>query len=168
MKKEEKKRILILILISVLILAIIWIFTKNTSKKAGALADQTSTTGENKTQQAVEEYNGPLTENNDDGTVKNISPILSQERKLDNYKISNIKLTKGANNVTRFSADVTNKSEQAQGSVKFDLVLLDKKGNELGRIPGVIIETKSGETIEIRSEINQDYVSAYDFKIVKK
>ena len=167
MKSEGKSKIIIFVIIIIAVLAIIWMVTRN---KGNNSADQGSTsTSKTSSESGVkeEEYTGPLTETKSDGVISNISPKLSKERKLDDYKISNIKLTKETSGITRFSADVTNKTDRNLGSTKIEVVLLDKVGNELGKIPGVIIATKPGETIEVRTEINQDYVSAYDFKIVK-
>ena len=167
MKSEGKSKILVIAIIVILVLAIIWIVTRNKGDNNGTQTDSSQTQTASQKEEKNEDYSGPLTETKD-GVISNISPKLSKERKLDDYKISNISLTKESNGITRFSADVTNKTDKNLGSTKIEVVLLDKKGNELGRIPGVIIATKPGETIEVRTEINQDFVSAYDFKIVKK
>ena len=168
MKSEGKTKILVIAIIIILVLAIIWIVTRNKGDNNGTQTDSSQSKTSSQTDDKNEDYSGPLTETKNDGVITNISPKLSKERKLDDYKISNISLTKETNGITRFSADVTNKTDRNLGSTKIEVVLLDKKGNELGRIPGVIIATKPGETIEVRTEINQDFVSAYDFKIVKK
>ena len=64
-------------------------------------------------------------------------------------------------------AFVTNNTGSDKDGFLVDVVLLAKDGSEIGRIPASITPTKAGETIQIRAKITENYINAYDFKLVK-
>ena len=158
MKANEKKGILILIVAVAIILVIVWAVVRGKNGSAGE-GQQASQGGKTKQTEVVQTL--------DDGSSVNVSNKLNADREAYGYEIKNIKFTEKGGETT-LTADVTNKTGSDQPGFLIDIVLLDKSGKELSRIPGIIVETQAGETIGLRAEITENYVNAYDLKIVKK
>ena len=51
---------------------------------------------------------------------------------------------------------------------KEDVIILDEKGNELGKVGGIVSPLEPSGTTQFNSSMTIDYSNAYDFKIVKK
>ena len=153
MKKQEKRLILILIIVSALIITIIWFVTRN---------KEDNNVGE--TTENVEQ--GEFTKVEADGTIVNTSEKLKQTKENLGFSITNINFMKKGNE-TILTARVTNNTGEAQGDFLGQLVLLDKRGNEIGRIPAMITETENGEAIDIETTITESYANAYDFRLEK-
>ena len=151
MKKKEKKMILILVLISIVIIAIVFGVTRGKGSK--------DTTVQNADQ-------GELTKVEADGTIVNTSEKLKEEKDQSGFTITNINFVKKGDETT-LSARITNNTGADQGSFFGKIILLDKNGNELGRIPVMVSETKAGEAIDIEASITESYANAYDFKLEK-
>lgn len=66
---------------------------------------------------------------------------------------------------TEISIKVTNNTQQDIPVTPIVLILLDKEGNEIVRLNGIINPTKVGESSKIYIGSSLDYVDAYDFKI---
>ena len=160
MKSGEKRGLLILILIAVLIIGAIWMMTK--SNKGGNDNRKESTEISQ-----VDASQGEFTKQEEDGTVVNTSEKLKENKVESGYEISNIGY-KEKDGETVLEADVTNMTGKDQGSFMADIVLLDKEGKEIGKIPVSITDMISGETIGIQAGITEKYANAYDFKIVKR
>ena len=153
MEGNEKKRKYIIIAVVVIIVAVL------------AIGIITSKMG-NKSEEAQKEES--IVEIKDDGTVQNKSNKVKEDREIKGFKVTNIDLIKDTNGNTILTADVTNETGKNQKGFLVEIILLDKEGKELGRIPGAIIETEAGETIELRSEITEDYINAYDIKLIER
>ena len=65
-------------------------------------------------------------------------------------------------------ADVENDTGKDIDVMLLDIILLDKNGNELTTIGGIIGELKDGEKQLLDSSVASDYANAYDFKVVIK
>ena len=156
MKKQEKRMLLILVIVSVLIITIIWFATRN---KENNNVGGTGTTTEN-----VEQ--GEFTKVEADGTIVNTSEKLKQTKENLGFSITNINFMKKGNE-TILTARVTNNTGEEQGDFLGQIVLLDKRGNEIGRIPAMITETENGEAIDIETTITESYANAYDFRLEK-
>ena len=154
MKKQEKRMLLILVIVSVLIITIIWFATRNKENN-----NVGGTTTEN-----VEQ--GEFTKVEADGTIVNTSEKLKQTKENLGFSITNINFVKRGNE-TILTARVTNNTGEAQGDFLGQIVLLDKSGNEIGRIPAMITETENGEAIDIETTITESYANAYDFRLEK-
>lgn len=151
MKKKEKRMILILILVSILIVGIVWLVTRpktNKSNASGSVAQ------------------GEFTKVDNEGTIVNTSEKINEDREELGFSITNVKLEE-KNGETIISARITNKTESNQESFFGNIVLFDKQGNEIGRIPTMVSETQKGESIDIEASITESYVNAYDFKLEK-
>lgn len=153
MKKQEKRMLLILVIVSVLIITIIWFATRNKEN------NNVGGTTEN-----VEQ--GEFTKVEADGTIVNTSEKLKQTKENLGFSITNINFMKKGNE-TILTARVTNNTGEAQGDFLGQIVLLDKRGNETGRIPAMITETENGEAIDIETTITESYANAYDFRLEK-
>ncbi len=154
MKKQEKRMLLILVIVSVLIITIIWFAARNKENN-----NVGGTTTEN-----VEQ--GEFTKVEADGTIVNTSEKLKQTKENLGFSITNINFVKRGNE-TILTARVTNNTGEAQGDFLGQIVLLDKRGNEIGRIPAMITETENGEAIDIETTITESYANAYDFRLEK-
>ena len=153
MKKQEKRMLLILVIVSALIITIVWFATRNKEN------NNVGGTTEN-----VEQ--GEFTKVEADGTIVNTSEKLKQTKENLGFSITNINFMKKGNE-TILTARVTNNTGEAQGDFLGQIVLLDKRGHEIGRIPAMITETENGEAIDIETTITESYANAYDFRLEK-
>ena len=153
MKKQEKRMLLILVIVSALIITIIWFATRNKEN------NNVGGTTEN-----VEQ--GEFTKVEADGTIVNTSEKLKQTKEDLGFSITNINFVKKGNE-TILTARVTNNTGAEQGSFFGKIVLLDKSGKEIGRIPVMISKTQNGEAIDIETTITESYANAYDFRLEK-
>ena len=153
MKKQEKRMLLILVIVSALIITIIWFATRNKEN------NNVGGTTEN-----VEQ--GEFTKVEADGTIVNTSEKLKQTKENLGFSITNINFVKKGNE-TILTARVTNNTGEAQEGFLGQIVLLNKSGNEIGRIPAMITETENGEAIDIETTITESYANAYDFRLEK-
>ena len=161
MKKKEKQGLIILIMVAILIIAIIWFATRPKENKENQ--------GNNKPTTVVSSQNaaeGEFTKVESNGTVVNTSEKLKEEKNAQGFEISDIQY-KEVNGETILTARVTNMTGSEQKSFWAEIVLLDKAGKELGRIPVEIAETQKGESIRIEASITERYANAYDFKLEK-
>ena len=152
MKKNEKKMIGILILVSIIIIAIIYLIVRPKSK-------ETNVKEENET---VEEYVQVL----EDGTKLNTSTKLQQKKKLGGLEIGNIQLTY-VNGQSVVLADVVNASNNATGLMSVTLTLLDKQGNTLATVEGLVAPLQPGASTQLNIGVEDDYANAYDFTIIE-
>ena len=153
MKSQEKRMLLILVIVSALIITIIWFATRNKEN------NNVGGTTEN-----VEQ--GEFTKVEADGTIVNTSEKLKQTKENLGFSITNINFVKKGNE-TILTARVTNNTGEAQGDFLGKIVLLDKSGKEIGRIPVMISETQNGEAIDVETSITESYANAYDFRLEK-
>lgn len=149
MKKKEKRMILILVIVSILIVGIIWVVTRPNKEKVE--------------ENDVEEFVQVL----EDGTKLNTSDKLKEEKTVDGLKIGNIQLTE-KNGQLVLLADVTNPTTKTSDTFLVDITLYDKTGKELTTVTGLIIPIKPGESTQLNAGITEKYANAYDFKVVKK
>ena len=102
---------------------------------------------------------GILKQNNNEGD--------GQLVQLEGFKLSDVDVkTEGGK--TTLIANVTNKTGEDKGIIPVYIVLLGEEKNELGRIQAVVTETKSGQTIQIRTSTPKDFGEAKEYVLVKK
>ena len=155
MSKKEKRGLLILILVAIAIITTLAIITNRKGKEVNSDA-----TEENK---VVEEFVQVL----EDGTKLNISTKLSETKIVDGLKIGNIQLTM-QNGQSVLLADAENDTGKDIDIMLLDIILLDKNGNELTTIAGIVGDLKAGEKQQLNSSVTSDYANAYDFRVVIK
>lgn len=149
MKKKEKRMLLILIIVSSLIISIIWLITRG-GKDKEVVAENT----------VKEEFVQVL----DDGTKLNISSKLNETKKLGNFEIGNIQLTH-KNGMSVVLADVVNKGSAVTNWTIIEVTLLDKNGNTINVLEGVIEDLQPGESTQLNMQTSSDYANAYDFTV---
>ena len=69
------------------------------------------------------------------------------------------------NGVTRISGKLKNNGSETQEEENIRIVLLDKSGNELATMGGVINKTEAGGESEFFGVTTLNYIDAYDFKL---
>ena len=145
---------MILILLVVLVIAVvIFVISKN---KTG----NKENTEENN---VVEEFVQVL----EDGTRLNTSTKLNEMKKFEGLEFGNIQLT-NSNGQSVLLADVKNTTQAETGLMLVNVTLIDKNGNELGTVGGIISPLKPGESKQFNTSMTIDYANAYDFKVTKK
>ncbi|CDE15088.1 unknown [Clostridium sp. CAG:470] len=159
MKKKEKRMILILLVI-LIIAIVIFVVSKNTNKKINT-NENTSTTQLENTE--PEEF----VQVQEDGTKLNTSTELNKEKQVGNYKFENMQLTT-QDNQTVLLADVTNTGSNKTDIQLVDVTLLDKDGNEIITVGGIISQLEPGEKTQFNTSMTLDYANTYDFKITLK
>ena len=153
MKKKEKQGLIILVAVSILIIGIIWFVTR----------------GDKNEEQKVEVEN-EFVQLQEDGSKSNTSNKVKEIKSVEGVRIENVRFNE-VNGQTMLIADITNITANKKDRFLADIVLYNKSGQEIGRIPGVIGEMQAGETIEMQAGIvgiEESYVNAYDYKIEKK
>ena len=156
MKKKEKKMLLILVLVGVVIVGIIYFATRPKEEKASSKVDMT----DNKVK---EEFVQVL----DDRSKLNISTKLNETKKVNGLEIGNIQLSMTGGETTLL-ADVKNNSGKDLGVTLIDITLFDKNGGEITTINGIVGDVKAGETVKLEASTTLDFANAYDFKVVIK
>ena len=154
MKRNERKWILVLVAITVLL--IIVLIVKNSKKEVAK--ENTKQLGAN-----TQEYVQVL----EDGTKLNTSTKLKETKKLDNLEIGNIQLT-NKNGQSVLLADVKNTGSMETQVMLINIVLLDENKAEIATVPGIISPLKVGESTQLNTSMQQDYTGIYDFRVVKK
>lgn len=155
MKREEKRIILTILVVTIMIIVGILIL-KNTKKGKEKDISQREDV-------QTEKYVDVL----DDGTKLNKSNKLKETKKLDELEISGIQLTY-SNGTAVILGNVKNTSNRDINLTPIVLTLYDEKGNILERLETVISPVKAGQTVKLNVGISADYANAYDFSIVKK
>ena len=159
MKKKEKRMILILLVI-LIIAIVIFVVSKNANKGNNANENGSTTQQENT---EPEEFVQVL----EDGTKLNTSTELNKEKQVGNYKFENMQLTT-QDNQTVLLADVTNTGSNKTDIQLVDVTLLDKDGNEIITVGGIISQLEPGEKTQFNTSMTLDYANTYDFKITLK
>lgn len=169
MKKSEKKAILILILVGVLVIAGIYGVTRLLNRENTSKQNNTENTNKNETIEMsdMDPSRGKFTQIESDGTVVNTSEKLKETKNEDGFELSNISYSEKDGH-TSLEADVTNMTGSNQGNFMAEIVLIDKEGKEQARIPVAIPEMQIGETVGIQAGINDSYANAYNFRLERK
>ena len=159
MKKKEKRMILILLVI-LIIAIVIFVVSKNANKENNTNENASATQLENT---EPEEF----VQVQEDGTKLNTSTELNKEKQVGNYKFENMQLTT-QDNQTVLLADVTNTGSNKTDIQLVDVTLLDKDGNEIITVGGIISQLEPGEKTQFNTSMTLDYANTYDFKITLK
>ena len=99
-----------------------------------------------------------------DGSKLNKSEELLKEKKLDELEISNIQL-KETGGITTLLADVKNNTNHEIQERDVTIEVLDKQGNVITRLNGVIDTVGAGEKVQLNMSVTADVANAYDFRI---
>lgn len=157
MKKKEIRAIIIIILVGVLIISGIYFATRkkqNNESKNDNIIEQNKVT---------EEYVQVL----DNGTKLNTSTKLKQMKRVEGLEVGNIQLTH-KNGISVVLANVVNNTSNTTELMAISLTLIDKNGNVLEELSGLISPLAPGTSTQLNMGASADYANAYDFIIVKK
>ena len=157
MKPKEKRMIFILVIITIIV-AVIFFATRGNKKED--VDNDKQAQNENA---VIEEFVQVL----DDGTKLNTSTKLNEAKTVEGYTFENIQFTE-QNGQSILLADVTNNSGSATDITLVDLILLDKEGNEIVTLGGIIAPLQAGEKTQFNTSSTLDYANAYDFNVVIK
>ena len=152
MKTNEKRLILILLL---LLIIVIIIKLRAGAKPSIDESSQTNTT--------TEEFVQLL----EDGTKVNTSETLQQAKQLGNLQFTNIQLT-NQNGQSVLLAEVKNTGTTATELQLIDIIILDKNGEQLGKVGGIVTPLEPNESTQFNTSMTRDYANAYDFQVVEK
>lgn len=152
MKAKEKRMILILVFITILVIII-----GNSIKK-------------NKKELENEEHKNTLIESlvqeDENGMKKSISSKIKEEKLLENLKVTDIEVIE-KNGEATILANITNNTENRKEEFSFTIRLLNRSGEviqEVGAYVGTILK---GETRAIHASVNMDISEIYDMQFVK-
>ena len=159
MQKKEKRMIAILLIILIIAIAV-FVINNNKNKKNGKNAENENTAYEN---EDPEEFVQVL----EDGSKINTSEELNNTKQIGTYKFENIQLAE-QNNQTVLLANVTNTGNKATEMQLVDITLLNKNGEEIITIGGIIEALEPGANTQFNSSMTLDYTNVYDFKITLK
>ena len=154
MKDSEKKMIIILIIVSIVIIGAITLFTRNRGRNQNQAEENATNTPE-------EEFVNVL----DDGTKLNNSESLLKTKVVDGLEISDLQLTERGNK-TILLGTVKNTSGTAYTGV-LSIKLVDKTGQEMTTLTAYIEGLKPEESTELNVSTTLDYADAYDFVVSK-
>ena len=159
MKNNENKKknvlkpfiLLIIILLIILIIALISINKNNKNPEKNI-----SNGEENKVESYVEEI--------ETGLKINKSTKLNEAKEVQGLKITNIQLST-KDGMTTLLADVINNSGAKTSLKTVEITLIDKEGNELTKVTGIVDSLDVGDSKQLNIGMTSDYVNAYDFKV---
>ena len=146
----NKKKIILGIMIVAIVIIIVVMVIKNNEN-----------TSENKNNVVVQEI--PV-QTMIDGTKLNTSSKLSEIKKVGNLEISNAQLT-NKDNKTTFLADVKNVGTDKVSMLNVEVVLLDKQGNTVKTLKGLLGTIGANDTAQLNIETLGNYTNVYDYKI---
>ena len=155
MKRNEKRGIAILVIVAIVIIEIIFFATR------GKKEEEVKNTTENNA--PVEEFVQVL----EDGTKLNTSTKLNETKKVNGIEFGNIQLTM-QNGQSLLIADVKNTTSTATELTVVDVTLLDKQGNTIVKVGGLIAPLEAGASTQFTTSMTLDYANAYDFKVEMK
>lgn len=154
-KKKRIRRIDIIVVITIIVISIIMI--KNKSNKQEDM-------GTSKIQTEQQEKYTKLLE---DKTKLNTSEKLKEDKKFEELKVKDIQLTY-KDGVTNLLATIENTTQTKIEMQNVEIVLLDEKGKELYKIPGIIEEIEAGKTTQLNCSVTADFSNVYNFEIRKR
>lgn len=152
MKPEEKKLILILVIITVVVGVIAFFAMRGKNNQNSG----TQTKNENVTDEYVQKL--------EDGSKLNVSEELRKTKTLDGLEINNIQLRE-INGITKLLADVENKTGSTVEAKTVNIKILDKSGNTITEIAGVVDRLESGKKTQLNIGVTGDVSNAYNFEI---
>ena len=151
MRKNEKKTLLITIIVGVIIIGGLILWTNSRKSKP---------TSGNETNTNTEEFVEVL----EDGSKLNKSEQFSKTKKLDGLEIRDIQFRE-IGGITTLLATVENKSGKAVEKRWIKVDVLDKSGNTITTVRGIINAMNAGETTQLNMGVTADVANAYDFKV---
>ena len=101
-----------------------------------------------------------------DGMIVNTSKKLSEDKKIDELVLKDIKLVQ-ENGISKFVATIENNTNKDTDDFNLELVFVDKKGKSIETMYTYVKNLKPHEKFYLNIEAKLDYVTAYDIKLNK-
>ncbi len=152
MNKKEKSLIIILGIVTILVIILIIVFSKNKMN----LEDQPEANIETNAEKYVAELSN--------GTRLNVSEQLNAKKTYKSLEITNIQYTE-KDGESLLLADITNKGTTTHETEIVKITILGENDEIITEIKPIIGEVKAGETIKLNASITADIVNAKDFTI---
>lgn len=159
MNKEEKKWIILLGAVLIILIALIVGLRLSKNKNQEEKEEGTQVVQEGTEEKYVEVR--------EDGTKVNQSNKLKESKNFEGLKIENITI-ETKNNETILKADVENTTGQDTGDYAIKIKVVDDAGNEIKQIGGYINHMGPNEKTQLRIKTSYDFANAYDFTIEKQ
>lgn len=102
----------------------------------------------------------------ENGVKLNTSEKLLQNKKFEQFKITNIKITR-ENALSTISISIENTGKEPNKGVPINIKFVDNHNKEINTVVAYIPELKSGETRDIDILSTEDISEAYNFKITR-
>lgn len=148
---KNYKIITALVIIAIIVIVIACIIIVRNNNKTDTVTDTSET-------QEIE------VQTMSDGTKLNTSNKLSEIKRVGNLEISGAQLT-NKDNKTTFLADVKNVGTDKITMLDVEVVLLDKTGNTVKTLNGLLGTIASNGTTQLNVETTGNYTEAYDYKV---
>lgn len=103
-----------------------------------------------------------------DGEKVNTSEALLKEKMVNGLKFTNIQITTNKNGKTTILADVENTNAEATKLQFVTISILDKQGQEMSKVDGMIVALDSGQKTQLNAGVPSSSIEAYDFTITAK
>lgn len=103
-----------------------------------------------------------------DGEKVNTSEALLKEKIVNGLKFTNIQITTNKNGKTTILADVENTNAEATKLQFVTISILDKQGQEMSKVDGMIIALEPGQKTQLNAGVPSSSIEAYDFTITAK
>lgn len=158
-KKENNKKLYIIIAIIFIVIATICIININMKK-------QSTNDNLNNSNDGIALYNttlGEYVKQTEDGIKLNTSDLVNSDKILGNLTITDIQLTYNSG-ITSLTAKVVNNSDTETGISTITATLIDKDKNEICKVKGVIRALGIGETGKLNISMSGNFITAYDIK----
>lgn len=144
MKKKKKVIFIIGIVLVILLVILVSSYIKNTIEKNKQI--------------------NQIVQNLEDGTKLNISKKLNKTKKIKEFEISDIQLTKDEEQ-TKLYAIVTNKGKEKTEMTLINIDFYDKDNKKMGSTIGIISPLEPSATTQLNVSTQGDYIEANNFKI---
>ena len=150
MKKIDKKKIIIAIVVIVAIVLVIWGISSVLQPSIQKGNDEV----------------GEFVIIAEDGTKVNTSEQLKKDKTVEGLQLTNITL-KQKDGLSSLTAEVKNNTGEDMSSFKVRLTILNKDGGVIRQIVGSVPAVANEQTGAMEAQVTEDISNAYDFRIEK-
>ncbi len=157
--KKTKYYLIAFIVILIIIISVVVNGNRNKSHKE-------SPNNENEGITLYDTNLGEYVKETEDGIKINTSEMLTTDKILDEYTITNIQLT-AQSGITSLIATVENNSNETTKFTTITATFVDEEGKELYKAKGVIRSLGVGESAKLNISLSGNYVTAYNVKFSK-
>ena len=100
----------------------------------------------------------------DGDVLYNSNEALNRSKTFEELELKDIQMTY-KDGSTRISGKLKNNGDTVHEEEQISIILLDKSGEEIARMGGVINKTEAGEESNFLGMSTLNYIDAYDFKL---